>query len=68
MAEDRPPWARRMTNERRARNWSQADAVRAMQAHAADDDVQLPDAPSLLRQWMEVRFGQAPLGSRPKEF
>jgi hypothetical protein len=26
MAEDRPPWARRMTNERQARNWSQADA------------------------------------------
>ena len=38
MIEDRPAWARRMTNEREARSWSQADAVRAMQAHAATDE------------------------------
>ncbi len=34
MTEDRPPWARRMTKEREARGWSQADAVRAMRLHA----------------------------------
>ena len=27
MSEDRPAWARRMTNEREARGWSQAEAV-----------------------------------------
>ena len=64
MAEDRPPWARRMTNERQARNWSQADAVRAMQAHAADDDEHLPDAPSLLRQWKRWEAG----GVTPSDF
>src|SRR5262245_11429313 len=30
----RPEWARRIRAERVARGWSQADAVRAMQAHA----------------------------------
>lgn len=64
MAEDRPPWARRMTNERQARNWSQADAVHAMQAHAADDKVHLPDAPSLLRQWKRWEAG----GVTPSDF
>ena len=29
MADDRPAWARRMSNERQARGWSQADAIRA---------------------------------------
>ena len=33
MADDRPAWARRMYNERQARGWSQADAIRAMRAH-----------------------------------
>ena len=36
MAEDRPAWARRMYNERQARGWSQADAIRAMRAHSAE--------------------------------
>ena len=35
MDEDRPAWARRMTNEREARGWSQAEAVRAMRAARA---------------------------------
>ena len=34
MSDDRPAWARRMTNEREARNWSQADAVTVMRLHA----------------------------------
>ena len=38
MIEDRPAWARRMSNEREARSWSQADAVRAMRAHAGTDE------------------------------
>ena len=36
MTEDRPAWARRMTNEREARHWSQAEAVRALKAHASE--------------------------------
>lgn len=55
MAEDRPPWARRMTNDREARNWSQADAVRAMRAHAPG---KLPNDPSLLRQWKRWEAGE----------
>ena len=55
MAEDRPAWARRMTNEREARGWSQADAVRAMRAHAPG---KLPDQPSLLRQWKRWESGE----------
>ena len=45
MIDDRPGWARRMTNDREARHWSQADAVRAMRAHAPG---QLPGDASLL--------------------
>jgi hypothetical protein len=55
MAEDRPAWARRMTHEREARGWSQADAVRAMRAHAPG---KLPDDPSLLRQWKRWEAGE----------
>jgi hypothetical protein len=55
MAEDRPAWARRMTNEREARGWSQADAVRAMRGHAPG---RLPDQPSLLRQWKRWEAGE----------
>ena len=59
MAEDRPAWARRMTNEREARGWSQADAVRAMRAHAPGE---LPD-PSLLRQWKRWESGEVTPGA-----
>ena len=36
MADDRPAWARRMYNERQARGWSQADAIRAMPERCCD--------------------------------
>jgi len=61
MVDDRPAWARRMTNERNARGWSQADAVRAMRAHAPSE---LPGDASLLRQWKRWEAGEA----EPKEF
>ena len=57
MIEDRPAWARRMTNEREARGWSQAEAVRAMRAHAAADE-KLPETASLLRQWKRWEAGE----------
>ncbi len=55
MAQDRPARARRMTNERQARGWSQADAVRAMSAHRPG---KLPDHPSLLRRWKRWEAGE----------
>jgi hypothetical protein len=61
MVDDRPAWARRMTNERKARGWSQAEAVRAMRAHAPS---QLPSDASLLRQWKRWEAGEV----EPKEF
>jgi len=61
MAEDQPAWARRMYNERQARGWSQADAVRAMRAHSANE---LPSASSLLRQYKRWEAGEV----TPKEF
>ena len=61
MDADRPAWARRMTNEREARRWSQADAVRAMRAHAPGE---LPGEISLLRQWKRWESGH----NTPGEF
>jgi hypothetical protein len=61
MIDDRPAWARRMTNDREARRWSQADAVRAMRAHAPG---QLPGDASLLRQWKRWEGGEV----MPSEF
>src|SRR6476469_3970106 len=61
MIDDRPGWARRMTNDREARHWSQADAVRAMRAHAPG---QLPGDASLLRQWKRWEAGEV----MPSEF
>jgi hypothetical protein len=55
MADGRPAWARRMTNERKARGWSQTDAVRAMRAHAP---VQLAGDASLIRQWKRWEAGE----------
>jgi tetratricopeptide (TPR) repeat protein len=54
MVDDRPAWARRMTNERKARGWSQADAVRAMRAHAPG---QLPNDTNMLRNWKRWESG-----------
>ena len=61
MADDRPAWARRMYNERQARGWSQADAIRAMRAHSAKE---LPSTSSLLRQYKRWEAGEV----TPKEF
>ena len=55
MVDDWPPWARRMTNERNVRGWSQAEAVRAMRAHTSG---QLPSDASLLRQWKRWEAGE----------
>ena len=57
MNEDRPAWARRMTSEREVRGWSQAEAVRALRAHATEHE-HLPDEPSLLRQWKRWEAGK----------
>ncbi len=64
MTEDRPTWARRMTNEREARGWSQTDAVRALKAHAAHDEKIHADDASLLRQWKRWESGEI----KPGEF
>ncbi|MBO0823058.1 MAG: XRE family transcriptional regulator [Actinobacteria bacterium] len=62
MIEDRPAWARRMTNEREARDWSQADAVRALKAHAGDGETIHADNASLLRQWKRWEAGETKPG------
>jgi hypothetical protein len=49
-----------MANERNARGWSQAEAVRAMRAHAPGE---LPSDQSLLRQWKRWESGEV----QPKE-
>src|SRR5438094_818946 len=61
MSGDRPTWARRMANERRVRQWSQSEAVRAMQANAAAGE-KLPDAASLLRHWKRWEAGEVTPG------
>ena len=55
MTDDRPAWARRLANERRARGWSQADAVRAMRANSSSE---LPSEVSLMRQWKRWESGE----------
>jgi hypothetical protein len=50
-----------MSNERRARGWSQADAVKALRAQSASE---LPAEQSLLRQWKRWEAGEV----QPKEF
>jgi hypothetical protein len=64
MTEDRPAWARRMTNEREARGWSQAEAVRALKAHATSGEKIHADDASLLRQWKRWEAGEI----KPGEF
>jgi len=63
MVDDRPTWARRMLSERQARGWSQADAIKAMRAHAPVDprthvQVELPATSSLLRQYKRWEAGE----------
>ncbi len=64
MTDDRPGWARRMTNERELRHWSQADAVKALKAHAAKSETIHADDASLLRQWKRWETGE----NKPGEF
>lgn len=52
----RPAWARRLREERLARDWSQAQAVRAMRAHS---DVELTSEASLLRSWKRWEAGES---------
>ena len=51
---DIPTPARRIRRERLARNWSQAEAVRAMEAHSRK---QLADRETLLRNWKRWEAG-----------
>jgi hypothetical protein len=53
--DDRPRWAQRLTAERTARGWSQADVVRAIRAHSQRA---LPDDKSLLRNWKRWESGE----------
>ena len=62
MIDERPAWARRMTNERKVRNWSQADAVRALKAHAEKDQPIHADDANLLRQWKRWEDGEVEPG------
>jgi len=57
MADDRPIWARRMVEERAARDWSQLDAVRAMMVRLPA--VQVVNEHDLLRQWKRWEAGEA---------
>jgi len=54
---ERPDWARRMVEERAARDWSQTDAVRAMMARLPED--QEVGEQDLLRQWKRWEAGEA---------
>lgn len=53
-SEDRPTWARRLRAERAARDWSQADAVRALRAHSEQP---LPSDEGLVRNWKRWESG-----------
>jgi tetratricopeptide (TPR) repeat protein len=57
MGDERPDWARRITAERQARDWSQLQAVRALRAHSPDE---LPADDSMVRQWKRWESGQLP--------
>jgi hypothetical protein len=53
-ADARPAWAERIRQERLTREWSQAEAVRAIRAHAPGN---LPGEASLLRSWNRWESG-----------
>ncbi|MFE6520910.1 XRE family transcriptional regulator [Streptomyces sp. NPDC057794] len=55
--DERPDWARRMVEERAARDWSQTDAVRALMVRLPDD--QVVSEQDLLRQWKRWEAGEA---------
>lgn len=54
MDDVRPAWAQRIRAERRARGWSQAQAVAALRAHS---DKELPGHDSMLRRWKSWEAG-----------
>jgi tetratricopeptide (TPR) repeat protein len=57
MADERPDWARRMVEERAARDWSQVDAVRALMMRLpGDQEISEQD---LLRQWKRWERGDS---------
>ncbi len=58
MTDNRPAWARRLISEREGRDWTQADAVRAVRVHAQRDGKELPSDASLLRQWKRWESGE----------
>jgi tetratricopeptide (TPR) repeat protein len=51
----RPPWARRIRDERAARGWSQAEAVKALRAHAG---ASAPAHSTVLRNWKRWEAGE----------
>ena len=53
--DDRPGWARRILAERKARGWSQSDAIAALRGHSPEE---LPSDESLLRQWKRWEAGE----------
>jgi len=55
--DERPDWARRMVEERAARDWSQADAVKALMVRLPED--QVVSEQDLLRQWKRWEAGDA---------
>ncbi|MFI6944311.1 XRE family transcriptional regulator [Streptomyces sp. NPDC050418] len=61
MSDDRPTWARRIAAERLARQWSQAEAVAALRAHAPKP---IPEGASMIRQWKRWEAGEV----TPSEF
>lgn len=58
--DERPTWAQRLSAERATREWSQAQAVAAIRAHADD---RLPDDDNLLRQWKRWEAGETKPGT-----
>jgi hypothetical protein len=67
MNDERPAWARRIASERQARGWSVPDAVRALQAHATEDEAKgLPDFDSLKKNWTRWESGMEPDGNGRK--
>jgi tetratricopeptide (TPR) repeat protein len=60
-SEDRPAWAHRIREARSANGWSQAEAIRALQAST---DKHLPEQNSLIRMWKRWEAGD----SEPDDF
>lgn len=60
-SDERPPWARRLRNEREARGWSVREAVRAL---AMNSDRPTAEEDSLIRNWRRWESGEV----MPDEF